>query len=105
MARDLSYKDNRSSAYLSEFSDAKYNREPVKITETEMVTRTDGDYTFERLDIKQLIRLLEQHDRDIRELKQTVKSLEGQLEYVYKNGVDGYTTKIQEIRVANPKPE
>ena len=104
MARDLSYKDDRLAAYLTEFSDVKYNTEPVSITTTDIVVRDDGEYTLERLDIKQLISLLQQHDRDIRQLKQENASLRGQLESIYKDGIDGYDGKIQAIRDDYPKP-
>ena len=101
---DLSYRDRRRSDYNTEFADEQRNTEPSKVTQTKSFTRSDGEYTWEQLDIAQLIRLLEQYDRDIRELKQDNASLRGQLEYLYKNGVDGYTTKIRTIRDRNPKP-
>ena len=100
---DLSYKDRRRSEYNLEFADEQRNTEPRKLTSTRNFTRSDGSYEWEQLEITQLIRILEQHDRDIRELKQDNAALRGQLEYLYKNGVDGYTTKIRTIRDRHPK--
>ena len=101
---DLSYRDRRRSEYNTEFADEQRNVGPRKVTQTKSFTRSDGEYTWEQLEIAQLIQVLEQYDRDIRQLKQDNAALRGQLEYLYKNGVDGYTTKIRTIRDRNPKP-
>ena len=101
---DLEYRDRRRNDYNVEFADEQRNTEPRKLTQTASFARSDGNYTWEQLDTSQLIRLLEQFDRDIRELKQDNAALRGQLEYLYKNGINGYTTKIRTIRDRHPKP-
>ena len=101
---DLEYKDLRRSDYNKEFADEQRNVGPRKLSTTQTLARPDGNYTWEQLEIPQLLRLLEQFDRDIRELKQDNAALRGQLEYLYKNGLDGYSTKIRTIRDRHPKP-
>ena len=100
----LEYKDRRRGDYNKEFADEQRNTEPRKLSTTHTFTRPDGEHTWEQLEIPRLLRLLEQSDRDIRVLKQDNAALRGQLEYLYKNGVDGYTTKVRTIRDRNPKP-
>ena len=104
MARDLEYKDLRRADYNTEFADEQHNVKHNKLSTTQVFTRSDGNYSWEQLEISQLLLYLEQHDRDIRELKQDNAALRGQLEYLYKNGIDGYSTKIRTIRDRHPKP-
>ncbi len=101
---DLEYKDRRAAAYSQTFSDEQRSIEPVKMTETVTKVRSDGEYVYESLDIKRLISTLEQNDRDIRMLKQEIKCLAGQFEYLYKNGKSGYDAKIDSIKADYPKP-
>ena len=98
---DLSYKDRREDDFRKEFSDMRIRQGTVEITEEHV---TANGRPVRQIDTDSLIRRIERQDRDIRELKQDILALRGQLEYLYKNGVDGYTTKIRTIRDRHPKP-
>lgn len=100
MPIDLSYKDGRKDSYIKEFSDAIPGRIPTGVRE---VTGENGT-EYDEISSRDLINVLNNLTRELQRADQEIKSLSGQLEYIYKNGVDGYTTKIQTIRARHPKP-
>ena len=104
MGKSLEYKDNRQSLFWSEFSDVALNTEPMELTTSRTITRADGDYTYNQMEVRTLLTLIHQFERTHRQLKQRVSSVEGQLEYITKNGVDAYITKILDIKALHPKP-
>ena len=97
---DLEYKDLRKSDYINEFSDVVPSRVPSGVVE---VTSSSGDI-YDELSTRDLITVLELTAKRLQSAEKEIASLRGQLEYIYKNGVDGYSTKIRTIRDRHPKP-
>ena len=98
---DLSYKDRREEDYHNTFSERRIKQGTVHITKEHT---TANGRPVRQVSTEDLIRNVERQDKMIRELRQDVLTLRGQLEYIYKNGLDGYTDKVQTIRDRNPKP-
>lgn len=96
---DLEYRDRRKDQFIREFSDVAPSKVPDGIRK---VTNAAG-MEVDELDTKALMTTLKLVTKRLQAAEQEIASLRGQLEYIYKNGLDGYADKIQTIRDENPK--
>ena len=98
---DLSYKDRREDDFRNEFSELRIPQGTREITEESV---TANGRPIRKIETETLIRRIEKQDREIRELRQDILALRGQLEHIYKNGLDDYKSKVRTIRERHPKP-
>lgn len=95
------YRDAREDAYRRDFADLQYPKGRRRITEE---SQTANGRDIRKIEIDALLRHIERQEEIVRLLQQDVQSLRGQLEYIFKQGLDAYDQKIQSIRDEYPKP-